>query len=97
LYDREFKVEAAKMVLEKGQGVRETSRKLGISRTTLAGWMRESREYEEDEAFPGRGHRHNTDEEIAKLNRRIRDLEEENAILKKVTHIFSRDTKKNSE
>jgi transposase-like protein len=42
LYDREFKIEAVKMVLEKGQGARKTAaRKLGISRATLAGWMRE--------------------------------------------------------
>jgi transposase-like protein len=43
------------MVLEKGQGVRETARKLGISRATLAGWMREIGEHEE--AFPGSGNR----------------------------------------
>jgi transposase-like protein len=41
LYDREFKIEAVKMVLEKGQVIRENARKLGISRATLAGWMRE--------------------------------------------------------
>jgi transposase-like protein len=41
LYDRKFKLEAVRMVLEKGNGVRETARLLGISRATLAGWMRE--------------------------------------------------------
>jgi transposase len=97
LYDREFKLEAVRMVLEKGNGVRETARLLGISRATLAGWIRELREHEEVEAFPSSGHRHSTDEEVAKLKSRIRDLEEENDILKKVAHIFSRDLKKNTE
>jgi transposase-like protein len=36
LYDREFKIEAVKMVFEKGYGVRETAQLLGISRGTLA-------------------------------------------------------------
>jgi transposase-like protein len=31
LYDREFKLEAVRMVLEKGNGARETARLLGIS------------------------------------------------------------------
>jgi len=35
------------MVLEKGHGVRETARLLGISRTTLVGCVKEVREHEE--------------------------------------------------
>ncbi len=96
MYDRGYKLEAVKMVLENGQGVRETARLLGISRATLAGWMREIREHEEAESFPGRGHRHSADEEVAKLKSKIRDLEEENEILKKVAHIFARDLKKDT-
>jgi transposase-like protein len=41
LYDKKFKLEAVRMVLEKDNGVRETARLLEISRATLAGWMRE--------------------------------------------------------
>lgn len=96
LYDREYKLEAVKMVLEKGHGVRETARLLGISRTTLAGWVKEVREHEEADSFPGSGHRHSMDEEIASLKRRVRDLEEENEILKKAAHIFARDLKKDT-
>jgi transposase len=77
LYDRGYKLEAVKMVLENGQGVRETARLLGISRATLAGWMREFREHEEAESFPGSGYRHSTDEEVAGLKSKIRDLEED--------------------
>ena len=96
MYDNEFKLEAVRMVLEKGHGVRETARLLGISRATLAGWVREFREHGEAEAFPGSGHKHIADEEIIKLKRKIRDLEEENAILKKAAHIFARDLKKDT-
>lgn len=38
MYDREFKLQ-----FEKGYGVRETVKFLGISRATLAGWIRELR------------------------------------------------------
>ena len=45
------------------------------------------------DAFPDSGKLRPEDEEIRKLKRRIADLEEENAILKKATAIFARHQK----
>lgn len=67
------------MVLEKGHGVRETARLLGISRTTLVGCVKEVREHEEADSFPGSGHRHRMDKEIARLRRRGRRVNTTNS------------------
>jgi ABC-type molybdenum transport system ATPase subunit/photorepair protein PhrA len=46
-----------------------------------------------DFAFPGKGNRHAVDDEIWKQRKRIKELEEENAILKKAMSIFAKDGK----
>jgi len=43
------------------------------------------------QAFVGRGHLKADDQAMREIQKRIRDLEEENAILKKAMHIFVKD------
>ncbi len=43
-----------------------------------------------DAAFPGKGNLRPADDEARKMQRKIKDLEEENAILKKAMAIFAK-------
>lgn len=81
-YDRQFKVSAAKVVLSGDMTVKDLSEELGIKDSTLRRW---AREYEEmgDDAFPGNGSpKIDKDYEIAKLKKKVEELERENEMLK---------------
>ena len=62
-YDREFKVEAVKLVTERGTSVAEAARNLGIHENLLRTWKKK---YLEDTAasFPGKGHLKPQDEQL---------------------------------
>ena len=87
-YDRSFKVEAVRLVTEKGRKVTEVARELGINANQLHRWKRMLAQ-EGQSAFPGKGHLTPEQEELRRLRRENADLREERAILKKATAIFS--------
>jgi len=89
-YDRAFKVEAIRLVKEEGRQVTEVARDLGINANLIHRW-RQKLERDGSEAFPGKGHLKEADEEFRRLRRENADLKEERDILKKVVAIFSRD------
>ena len=91
-YDRDFKEGAVRLVLEGGRSVRSVARDLGIHENMLHRWKQEYLE-DPEYAFPGKGHMKPHEEEILKLKRRIKDLEEDRAILKKALAIFSKHPK----
>jgi transposase len=53
-YDRAFKEEAVRLVLDKGQTLAGTARDLGITENMLQRWKQEYLEDQEN-AFPGKG------------------------------------------
>ena len=81
----EFKREAVRLAEERGNKS-AVGRDLGIHPNMLRQW-KEQLEEEGEQAFPGKGKP--ADEELARLHRRLRQVEEENAILKKAVGIFS--------
>jgi transposase len=89
-YDREFKIQTVQLILEEGKPVTQAARELGISDQTLYRWVSEYRE-DPQCAFQGSGNLKPDDKATRELQKRIRDLEEENAILKKAMHIFAKD------
>ena len=91
-FDNDFKVEAVKLVLENKRPVAAVDREIGIHENTLRKWINLFREHQED-AFPGSGNLRPEEAEKRRLLRRIADLEEENAILKKATAIFAKHQK----
>lgn len=91
-YNKEFKLEAVKLVTEKGRSVASVANDLGVSSKTLYKWIDEYSKHAEN-SFPGSGKLRPEDEELRQLKRRIADLEEENAILKKATAIFAKHQK----
>jgi len=88
-YSLEFKTEAVKRVIEGGESSAAVARKLGINTNSLRDWVKT---YKEDsgQPFVGSGNLRDIDAENRDLRKRLRDLEEENEILKKATAIFAR-------
>ena len=91
-YDREFKIEAVKLVTERGTSVAEAARNLGIHENLLRTWKNK---YLEDTAdsFPGKGHLKPQDEQLWRLRKKLADVEQERDILKKALAIFSKEPK----
>ena len=89
-FDKSFKQEAAQLALRRDRPLREVAQGLGIAESVLGRWVRE---YQKDvgHAFPGHGRLKPEDEEMRRLRRENVDLRTENAILKKVAAIFSRE------
>jgi transposase len=91
-YDKEFKEGAVRLVLDGDRSVREVAKDLGIHENMLHKWRQQYME-DKEQAFPGKGHMKPQEEELWTLKRRITDLEEERAILKKALAIFSKHPK----
>ena len=89
-HTREFKVEAVKLVTEKGYSVAEAARSLGIGETLLRSWKL-AFEKAGDQAFPGQGNRPPLEEEIRRLQVENKRLQMERDILKKATAFFARE------
>lgn len=88
-YDRQFKVDAVRLVTEGGKSMASVARDLGLGHNQLAKWKKEL-EAEGEQAFPGQGHLKPADEEMKKLRRDLARAEEERDILKKALAVFSR-------
>ena len=88
-YDREFKEDAIRLIVDGGRSVREVARDLEIHENMLSRWKKEYLQ-DKEYSFPGKGHMKPHEEEIFKLKRKIADLEEDRAILKKALAIFSK-------
>ncbi|SFM58706.1 transposase [Paenibacillus sp. 1_12] len=91
-YDKEFKRETVKMIQEQGKPVAQVARELELSDNTLYRWMSEFKK-DSGNAFRGSGNLKVEDKNQADLQKRIRQLEMENDILKKAMHIFAKDQK----
>lgn len=92
VYSIEYKIQAVKRVTEDGKSAAQVSRDLGINVNTLREWLKKYRE-DKAEPFVGSGNLRTEAKEIKELEKRIKDLEEENAILKKAAAIFAQNQK----
>jgi len=88
-YDREFKLEAVRLITDGGRRVAEVARSIGIHENLLYNWRRK---YLDDtvHAFPGKGHLKSADEELRRLKKELTDVKDERDILKKAFAIFSK-------
>lgn len=91
-YPREFKVEAVRRVIERGEAAAEVARSLDLEPSLLYGWVRQFKA-EAEEAFRGNGNLTSQDEEIRKLRREVAQLREERDILKKATAFFAKESR----
>lgn len=81
-FSREFKLEAVKLVTQRGVSVPQAAKDLDVHENVLRKWVRELREAPQ-EAFPGQGKQKVQDAEIAKLRKEVAKLKMERDILKK--------------
>jgi transposase len=89
-YTREFKVEAVKLVTEKGYSVAEAARSLGIGENLLRNW-KQALQQQGDQAFPGNGKLPAIEEELRQLRAENKRLQMERDILKKATAFFAKE------
>jgi transposase len=90
-FTREFKLEAVKLIGERGVSVAQASRDLGVHQTVLRAWMRA---FADDlvQAFPGHGQQKPEAAEIARLKREVTKLKAERDILKKAAAYFAKES-----
>ncbi|HEX5360227.1 MAG TPA: IS3 family transposase [Fluviicoccus sp.] len=81
-FSREFKLEAVKLVTERGVALAQAAKNLDVHENVLRKWVRELRD-EPQEAFPGNGKQRAQDAEIARLRKEVAKLKMERDILKK--------------
>lgn len=83
VYDKQFKIAAIKVALEKENTVSQVANELGVNGNVLRRWINEYEKYGES-AFPGNGNALlNATYEIKKLQKKNEELKLENEILKK--------------
>lgn len=85
-YDREFKLNALRLLETSGRRVRDIEEELGIGSGCLSHWRREMAD---ERAFPGQGQSAGK-ERIRELERELAIVRQERDILKKAVAIFSR-------
>ena len=87
-----YKKEIVRLITELGEKPTEVAQDIGVTATTVRRWVKQLKENGES-AFPLKGNLTPEDEERRKMLKRVQDLEEENAILKKAMGIFSKDAR----
>lgn len=87
-YDRDFKVSAVKLILEKQQSVSKISRDLGVSQNSLHLWKRAFLK-DSRNCFPGNGEVMEYEAKMRKMARELELVKEERDILKKAVGIVS--------
>jgi transposase len=87
-HSREFKVEAVRLVRERGVTVAQAARDLDVSQTLLRRWVQQF-VADPTEAFPGQGQQKPEDAEITRLRREVARLKMERDILKKAAAYFA--------
>lgn len=89
-FTREFKVEAIKLVRDRGVTVSQAAQDLGLHPNVLRKWVRDAQANVE-QAFPGRGKQRPDDAEVARLRRELAKTKAERDILKKAIAFFAKE------
>jgi transposase len=89
-FSREFKVEAVRLIKERGVSVAQASRDLDVHENVLRKWARELAT-DPCQAFPGNGQMKPEQLEIERLRREVAKLKAERDILKKAAAYFARE------
>ena len=89
-FSREFKVEAVKLVRDRGVSAAQAARDLDVHENVLRKWVKELAAAPAD-AFPGHGQMKSEQLEIERLRREVTKLKAERDILKKAAAFFARE------
>lgn len=85
---KEFKTEAAKMVVEQGQPQAAVARNLGVTPGQIHRWVKDY-QADPEHAFPGKGKLRPEDERVKALEAQVKRLTMERDILKKAMAYFA--------
>ncbi len=88
LYDDAYMKKTVQYIKESGKAVAEVARELKIKDNTLYGWVKRfgsEPEIKANQAFKSEDHK------MRDMQNQIRELQEENGILKKAMHYFAKD------
>jgi transposase len=89
-FSREFKVEAVRLVRERGVSAAQAARDLDVHENVLRKWVKELAAASAD-AFPGHGQMKPEQLEIDRLRREVAKLKAERDILKKAAAFLARE------
>ena len=90
-YTAEFKVEAVKLIRERGVSVAQAGRDLGVHENVLRKWVKDFAA-DPQHAFPGQGQMKPEQLEIERLRREVIKLKAERDILKKAAAYFAKES-----
>lgn len=88
-FDKDFKVNAVKLVLDGSSSMTKIAKELGISPNTLTNWKKDYLK-DKDNSFPGKGYQKPDDAEQTKLRRQLARVTQERDILKKAIAVFTK-------
>jgi transposase len=91
-HGREFKLEAVRLVRERGVSVAQAARDLGLHPNLLRTWVKVF-EADPQFAFPGQGQMKPEQLEIERLRREVQKLKAERDILKKAAAYFAKESR----
>jgi len=89
-FGREFKIEAVRLIRDRGVSVAQTARDLDVHENVLRKWVKELGA-DPAQAFPGQGQMKPEQLEIERLRREVTKLKAERDILKKAAAYFARE------
>ena len=88
-FTREFKLEAVRLIKDRGVSIAQASADLGVHPTQLRDWVKQLAD-DPQHAFPGKGQMKPEQLEIAQLKREVIKLKAERDILKKAAAYLRR-------
>jgi transposase len=90
-FTREFKLEAVRLIRDRGVSYAQASQDLGVHTSQLRDWIKK---FSDDplHAYPGHGQMKPEQLEIARLKREVIKLKAERDILKKAAAYFARES-----
>ncbi len=89
-FNREFKLEAVRLVKVRGVSIAQASRDLDVHENVLRKWVKEFSS-DPQQAFPGHGQMKPEQQEIDRLRKEVAKLKAERDILKKAAAYFARE------
>jgi transposase len=89
-FSPEFKLEAVKLVGERGVRIGQAAKDLGLHENVLRKWIKDHAE-NGGQAFPGRGKQRPDDAEVSRLRRELAKTKAERDILKKAIAFFTKE------
>ncbi len=90
-FGREFKIEAVRLIKERGVAVAQAARDLDVHENVLRKWVKEL-SADPAQAFPGAGQMKPEQLEVDRLRREVTKLKAERDILKKAAAYFARES-----